>query len=602
MATVVADPPRGDMIGRFSPLPDGERPRSHVAPSRRTGSFSEDDPPSPSQQRDSDCRRRCLGMMKLDGLLQQRALGEVNPTESISLLRCLDRLGTEPVDGWSLLLPGGVHSLLRGFVRLTHLLSSLHAGGVPVVALLPRAVRVRSGGELDLDAEQLERVIPRDLDQAAPSLAPEVLLDPRGGHLGEPQAVYAIAALLPRCLAGTPPWGGRNAAEVADRILTGSPPSDSFSAGNLPPGLGPLLRDALHLDPAARPATLRGFASMLESVTMGGRPRAEVARRLTNQRQPHAPWGPILLVAAILIFALAAFRRSSVEDEIHRVADRLWSVMAVRPLPMLGEDPPTHALAGVVLRSEEHHIGALGDDPRLLLSLAWAQIRAGHYESAVRSARRVLLYGPRAAGAWVTIGIARLEMGDEGGLMELRRGLGMTAEGEEQRWLQVAGHFYLLEFDAAAAGFERWTRDHPRDFSGWLHLALSTYRAGRVESASKALTQAQRLRPHDPWVEWLRAEILLATGDAPGAILVVDRSKTAWVRQPALLLRGGDLLRRLGEEEGGEDWIQRAIEEYGDPEASHWLEEKASKPPFSAPSPPLEEVPEHPANRSVSDP
>ena len=165
-------------------------------------------------------------------------------------------------------------------------------------------------------------------------------------------------------------------------------------------------------------------------------------------------------------------------------------------------------------------------------------------------------------------------MADESGILELRRGLGMSAATDRQRWLQLAGHFYLREFAAAAAGFERWTRDHPSDFFAWLHLAMATFQEGRIESASKALKEAERLHPHDPWVEWLRAEVLLALEDPTGAREVVDRRKTAWLRQPALLLRGGDLLRRLGEVEGGEDWIQRAIEEIGDPAAGNWLRQE----------------------------
>ena len=61
----------------------------------------------------------------------------------------------------------------------------------------------------------------QNLDEVAARIAPEVLLASHDSKLNESQIVYALAVLLHECVLGSPPWSGRDATEVADRLLSG---------------------------------------------------------------------------------------------------------------------------------------------------------------------------------------------------------------------------------------------------------------------------------------------------------------------------------------------------------------------------------------------
>src|SRR5262249_36209563 len=77
---------------------------------------------------------------------------------------------------------------------------------------------------------------------------------------------------------------------------------------------------------------------------------------------------------------------------------------------------------------------------------------------------------------------------------------------------------------------------HPNSPQGWYYYALWLYKAGLVEAAMRAISEASRLRP-DPTVKILDCELIYATG-------LFDRLNSAIGQMLALYPHRADCLAR----------------------------------------------------------
>ncbi|MFQ5655882.1 MAG: tetratricopeptide repeat protein, partial [Planctomycetota bacterium] len=225
--------------------------------------------------------------------------------------------------------------------------------------------------------------------------------------------------------------------------------------------------------------------------------------------------------------------------------------------------PPTYPAAAVVLLDVEREVARYRRDADVQLFHGWARLRAGQQREASVSFQSLLRMDDRSIPAWVSLGIARLEGFDRGGEADLARALNLPATTERDLLFRGAGHLYLLDFPRAARAFAELVERSPCSFPGWFHLALARNYSGDRAAARDALDRAAALQPHDPWVTWLEAELLVAEGRKEDALEILRRRKSQLVGSAATLLRGGGLLLRLGEEARGREWVARALDEPG---------------------------------------
>ncbi|MBO3746372.1 serine/threonine protein kinase [Streptosporangiaceae bacterium NEAU-GS5] len=157
--------------------------------------------------------------------VQGRALSTVAPVDNDDLVR-----------------------LARG---LAEALASIHAAGIVHRDLKPANVILAEGEPYVIDfgiavALDAASVTASGAVVGTPGyLAPEVL---EGRDAGPESDVFAWAATLAYAVTGRQPYGTGPAPAVAYRVVHGEP-----DLSDVPSWLGPLLRDCMHPDPAARP-------------------------------------------------------------------------------------------------------------------------------------------------------------------------------------------------------------------------------------------------------------------------------------------------------------------------------------------------------------
>ena len=151
--------------------------------------------------------------------------------------------------------------------QLARGLDALHARGILHRDVKPSNVLLAADGRAALADFGLARAgdwtrLTREgqLLGTALYLAPELI---EGSEATPAADVYALGCVLYECVAGRPPFGGRDAAEVGFAHLTETPED--------PGALGEALLAALEKDPAARPPTAAALARMLH-VSRSSRP------------------------------------------------------------------------------------------------------------------------------------------------------------------------------------------------------------------------------------------------------------------------------------------------------------------------------------------
>ena len=495
--------------------------------------------------------------------------------EGVSLESLFRQWGGAPIPSWRRRCPGGLAQLLDSFLSIARLLGELKGAGWTLTALHPRWFRLGIDGRCRLSASSLlehpsaaggESAPP--IDQWAPYLAPELLLS--GGDeraIGEEAGVYSLAAILHHCLAGSPPWSGRSETEVADRLLAEVPPTPIPTEKDLPRGVAPLLRDSLALDPRQRPARYRGFAAALESAANGGRPRSAP---ITGVETPKRSRFALRVVALILLLLglISAFRGRALEEQRLDYLSRLEPVFVARPLPLHGEDGPTHPIAGQLLEEARSDARHWPRDPKVLTALGWVELRAGEFKRAQRAFLRALAWEPESVPARISLGIARLEGGDASGRFDLDRALAGVSTDElsqEETMFLGWGELYRHRFDRAVESFQSAIDREEQSFFAWFHLALAAHYDGDRALSAQALARASALQPHSIWVEWLAVERLAMAGESEAARKRIESRKSEWVESDALLLRGAVLLQRLGFEDRAQEWWRRIYGEDAPP-------------------------------------
>ena len=110
----------------------------------------------------------------------------------------------------------------------------------------------------------------------------------------------------------------------------------------------------------------------------------------------------------------------------------------------------------------------------------------------------------------------------------------------------------------ACDAFQNAGEASPQSFAAWFHLALGAHYAGDSERACVALHRAGQLRPKNLWVVWLRGELIAAAGESSQVCDWVSREEARFLGRPALQLRVGHLLMRVGQVDRGREWIEQA--------------------------------------------
>jgi tetratricopeptide (TPR) repeat protein len=503
-------------------------------------------------------------------LISPEAQGTEFFEDGMTLDRCIARTSPDPERNWEVLLPGGLRTLVGHFADLARLLAVLNEEGIPILALSPQAVVLGHGGGLLLRADRVSPDLAENIDELASRIAPEILLSTRIPPIDECQIVYALAALIHECALGRPPWAGRGATEVADRILSGVSIVDRTDIVLDPPGLLGLLRDSLSLDPQGRPASLRGFASMLDAVRDGARPRAQRRTSEVGSGTKQRRWQQLGAVASLLLFAGFIGRFSVHEPILEDLVEDLSVAMLVRPLPVHAEDAPVDPLGRTLLELHGESAGALHRATRVQRELAWVALRAGKLQQARRAARFAVQSDPIRPGPWVILGIAALEQGDRAGSIELERGLSLAPLDLFDRWSIAAGQFYLLRFDDAATTLATIIENTPGDADAWFHHALALLRSGDHLGASNSLARSRQIRPLDGWIDWLSAEIALTEGREGEVRRILEEATARFSASKALALRAGSLWDRIGDAPRSREWIRWADSDRSESPHREW--------------------------------
>ncbi|OUU22793.1 MAG: hypothetical protein CBC13_07150 [Planctomycetia bacterium TMED53] len=470
--------------------------------------------------------------------------------EGIALTR------SQPEKKWDVLLVGGLHTLLSQFAHLSRTLGSLHESGVSIAVVEPEAVLMGSDGRFSLLAQRLKPRHDLDLDLVAPRIAPEILLANHEKDLKEGQIVYAVAVLLHECVLGSPPWSGRDATEVADRLLSGNSLLENVDTSLNPPGLKGLLSDALSLDPARRPATLRGFARMLEAVRDGERPRS---RSKVDIGGGVELWKLRVALFAMLIIVVTLLGRFLESDgDTSEMIEDFQRAMLVRPLPAHGEEQPLADNALRWFQRYELRAREASENPFVQRQFAWVCLRSGELERAREAARHAARSKPQSPGPWIILGIVALEQGDHSGRIEVENGLKLEAKDSFDVWSKVAGHMYLLQPIKALDQLHLLTMGFPDDANAWFHRALCELRSGQISAARNSIDRCRDLNPLDGWGDWLHAEIALAESRFKVTESILESSQLRLNEDVALAMRTSSLWSRLGREKTAEEWSKRS--------------------------------------------
>jgi Protein kinase domain len=160
-------------------------------------------------------------------------------------------------------------------------LDAAHALGLVCDSLAPRAVRIveERGGTVrgvltDVGPPWPAALRPGRLLGDVDGLAPEEI---RGDAPTPRSNVYALGALLVRCLTGEPPFPARFRPETLAAHLGAPPPRPSARVAALPAALDDLVDSALAKEPAARPASAGELIAWAADVLEVPLPRAALA-------------------------------------------------------------------------------------------------------------------------------------------------------------------------------------------------------------------------------------------------------------------------------------------------------------------------------------
>lgn len=462
-------------------------------------------------------------------------------------------LGDSPGHYWERHHARGVRGVVRSFAQLAELGGELVSLGFEPGFSDPTKIWVRSDGGVRVRAQD---VLGGQQTRAGLYSAPEELLgETQGTRSPEESLVYSLGTLLHHALTGVPPFPARDRTGVAHRVLSGEPVAQPHWPATLPAQLSNVVREGIRPDPRSRPATLRGFATSLrlaiESESVWGSMRRRRPSRIRTRTT--------LMFSAVLLLGLVFLLQAKhVQQSRSDLRDRLATSLDWRPFPRHGEEATRDARARRLLDDVDREAESWTRDPDVQLYQGWALLRSGRVEESLLAFQRSARFKPTSIAARVSTGIARLELGDRSGEADILLALSQPTEDFEQRLFQGAGAFYLCDYATAVAAFREAADWDRHSYCAWFHLALSQLHEGSTWEARRALAVAERIRPQDPWLLWLRAELLAQEGEGEEAVRLLLSHHTRFIEFPALLLRGGHLMSRLRQSDPAEEWLAQA--------------------------------------------
>jgi len=231
--------------------------------------------------------------------------------EGESLQKHLANAGLTGMIDWQHVLRIGIH-LAKGLDAL-HQQQIIHRNITPVHVLLTRSDRLaKLGGLWRARADRDCRTEGADVKEVLHHLAympPERL---RGGERASARGdIYSLGAVLYHLLAGRPPFGGQNDAEIINKIIQSEAISLKEFQLSLPDALERAIRRMLAKAPEDRFASASELLSALQYISRG-EPATEAPppqRPVPRDRQEHVaavePAGPAPVANAPVAFATA---------------------------------------------------------------------------------------------------------------------------------------------------------------------------------------------------------------------------------------------------------------------------------------------------------
>ncbi len=352
--------------------------------------------------------------------------------------------------------------------------------------------------------------------------------------------VWAVGAVLYRGLAGRPPFQGKNALAVMQRVVNEDPLPLRRIAPGVDADLETISLRCLERDPGSRYVSAREVAEELDRWLRGepieARRAAAPARLLRAVRRR-----PAVVVAALLALALAATLAVGMTGRGGRAAT---------------SDSERARLAAGARSAREAFEAAVNE--------AAAEEAAASSADAPASRERALALGLRALAA------AERERGGRPGDPEADRAVARVAlrlgamAMADRRWAMVDAA--LAEAREAAPTDDAETRAAIADLAvaAAVGAALDEARRllddGEAAEALRVVEGALGARPDLAAALALRGEARARTGDLGGAVVDLERAIAADAEQPAAWRWRGAVRRRRGELAEAHDDLLRAVE------------------------------------------
>jgi serine/threonine protein kinase len=191
--------------------------------------------------------------------------------------------------------------LLPHIIALCDAMAYAHSQKIIHRDLKPQNVLVGDFGEtVVIDwglAKELNEESQQNLTSAGAVLGTPTYMPPeqaRGGLVDARADIYAIGAILYHALTGAPPYQGKNANEIIDKVLAGPPVHPALREPLMPKPLAEIIRKAIEPEPEKRFQEASALAVALrDSQSIPSAPKSHLYQNLTVLLG-------VLLIAAIL--------------------------------------------------------------------------------------------------------------------------------------------------------------------------------------------------------------------------------------------------------------------------------------------------------------
>ena len=388
--------------------------------------------------------------------------------------------------------------------------------------------------------------IAKDTTRQSSTIAGQVLGTP--GYMSPEQAdggkkidartdVYAVGAILFRCLTGRPPFTGDGAYDLINRVLSEPPPKPRSLDSSIPPEVEELILECLAKDPGKRPASAAELAKRLRKLHRRHEPPASSAlhpraRSFSTQTAVIAGVGVLLLGLGLGLGihgwkslqranALAEQRETERQEaeaaarEAEREKVRKQALARLAEARGLAERDPAAARA---ILSEV--VTGIPEDAGARLLYARLLREAKDHEGALAQADAALQAAPGELAALSERGRCLYALERESEAEEVASQL--EAKGKEGERaaaeLRCEGALVRGEIPVAVVHLDQAVRAAPEDPALRLRMTGLLVQAGRYTSAVEEARHAIRLNPDSAEPLALRAQARFEIGDYPKAL------------------------------------------------------------------------------------